>query len=109
MNTELEKSEKEVEKKSENTEKISSKSEKKPTGSLSSWWKDTKQFLYEVWVEIRPQTGRVTWPTYENVKNYTKVVIISSILLGFFIGLCDMIFTYGLDKILNSQSTPGMG
>ena len=44
------------------------------------WCKDTWQFLREVWIEVRPNNGRVTWPTFENVKVATKVVIISSSL-----------------------------
>jgi preprotein translocase SecE subunit len=106
MSTELEKSEKEVENKSEKAEKISSKSEKNSTKASTSWWKDTRQYLHEVKVEVQT---RVSWPTYESVKASTKVVIISSILLGLFIGVCDLIFNYGFTAIINSTSNTGLG
>jgi preprotein translocase SecE subunit len=112
MSTENEKSEKEIEVKSEKSEKISSKSENKSTGKIASWWKETTQFLHEVWVEVRPTNGRVSWPTIESVKSSTNVVIISSLLLGLFIGLCDLVFQIGYEKIMslvNSPATPGLG
>lgn len=66
---------------------------KQPTENKGvSWWSSTSQFLHEVWVEVRPKNGRVSWPTWESVKVSTKVVIASSLFLGLFIGLLDMLF-----------------
>lgn len=59
---------------------------------ISTWWNETSRFLKEVWIEVRPKNGRVSWPTYENVKISTKVVVVSSIGLGLFIGLLDIVF-----------------
>ncbi len=59
---------------------------------VSSWWKDTSRFLKEVWIEVRPKNGRVSWPTFESVKLSTKVVIVSSLSVGLFIGLLDGLF-----------------
>ncbi len=59
---------------------------------IASWWKDTSQFLREVWIEVRPKNGRVSWPTFENVKLSTKVVVITSVGVGAFIGILDIIF-----------------
>jgi len=59
---------------------------------ISTWWNETSRFLKEVWIEVRPKNGRVSWPTYENVKISTKVVVVSSIGLGLFIGLLDVLF-----------------
>jgi preprotein translocase SecE subunit len=59
---------------------------------IASWWKDTSKFLNEVWIEVRPKNGRVSWPAFENVKLSTKVVVMSSVGLGVFIGILDVIF-----------------
>jgi len=59
---------------------------------VAVWFKDILQFLREVWIEVRPNNGRVTWPTFDSVKISTRVVIISSIGLGLFIGLIDYLF-----------------
>ena len=73
-----------------------------------AWWKDTLQFLREVWIEVRPNNGRVTWPTYESVKISTKVVIVSSIGLGLFIGLMDILLSHIVKAIMTGGS-PGIG
>jgi len=72
---------------------------------IASWWKDTTRFLREVWIEVRPNNGRVSWPTFENVKLSTKVVIISSIGVGLFIGVLDIIF----GKVLKAIVGGGIG
>lgn len=72
--------------------------------NIASWWKDTARYLREVWIEVRPNNGRVSWPTYENVKLSTKVVIVSSIGLGAFIGLLDVIFGKILTMIIGGGS-----
>ena len=71
---------------------------------IASWWKDSARYLREVWIEVRPNNGRVSWPTYENVKMSTKVVIVSSIGLGAFIGLLDVIFGKLLTMIIGGGS-----
>ena len=69
--------------------------------SIQRFWKDTTRFLYEVWIEIRPEKGRVAWPTLDTVKISTKVVIFSSVGIGVFIGLLDIIFGRLLAIIVN--------
>ncbi len=60
--------------------------------SLREYLRGTQKFLREVWIEVRPNKGRVAWPTFENIKLTTKAVVISSILMGAFIGIIDVIF-----------------
>jgi preprotein translocase SecE subunit len=55
------------------------------TESLKELWK----FLQDVWREIHPHKGRVTWPTIKSVKVSTAVVILSSVLLSVYISVCD--------------------
>lgn len=72
---------------------------------IKSWWTGNIRFLREVWVEVRPNNGRVSWPTFENVKISTKVVIITSVGLGLFIGLLDVVF----GKLLTMLIGGGIG
>ena len=51
----------------------------------------TFKFFGDVWREVHPRTGRVAWPSYKSVKSSTIVVIISSIFLGLYVFLCDVI------------------
>jgi preprotein translocase SecE subunit len=51
----------------------------------------TAKFLGDVWREVHPRTGRVTWPSFKSVKVSTLVVIVSSIFLGVYIALCDVV------------------
>jgi len=59
---------------------------------LKIFWKDMSRYLSEVWIEVRPHKGRVVWPTFDAIKLSTKVVVISSIGLGIFIGGMDIVF-----------------
>jgi len=52
-------------------------------------------YLREVWLEM----GKVTWPTRDELKESTRVVIIGSILLTIFIFLIDRIMSIGVDGI----------
>lgn len=70
---------------------------------LRLFWKDFSRYLTEVWIEVRPNKGRVVWPTYDNIKLSTKVVIVSSIGLGLFIGALDVIFGGVLTMIVGGK------
>jgi len=59
----------------------------KSPGALAKTFK----FFGDVWREVHPRTGRVTWPSFKSVKVSTAVVIVSSILLGVYIALCDLV------------------
>lgn len=50
-----------------------------------AWFDKMKAFLSEVKVEMK----KVTWPTKEQVKSYTVVVIITAFVLAVAIGLVD--------------------
>jgi preprotein translocase SecE subunit len=73
---------------------------------MKKWLKETTQFLREVWIEVRFKNGRVTWPTYDSVKISTKVVIVSSIGIGLFIGVLDAVLSRVLTLIIG---TGGIG
>lgn len=43
--------------------------------------------------EVRTETEKVSWPTQDQIKTYTIVVISSSIVVGILIGVWDLILT----------------
>jgi len=51
--------------------------------------KELSKFLQDVWREIHPQKGRVTWPTTKAVRVSTIVVMLSSVILSVYISACD--------------------
>jgi preprotein translocase subunit SecE len=54
------------------------------------WLGRTVQFLRDVRGEIR----KVTWPTWDELKKATGVIIVFVMILGFAIGLMDLFFQY---------------
>ena len=48
-----------------------------------------RNFLSETKAEMK----KVTWPTREELKESTKIVIIATVLVTFFIGVVDQILT----------------
>jgi len=70
---------------------------------IRTFWKDMTRYLTEVWIEVRPQKGRVAWPSFDTVKLSTKVVIISSVGLGMFIGGLDIFFGWLLKMIVGGK------
>lgn len=39
------------------------------------WWNRARAYVAEVWFEVRPREGKVTWPTWPEVKGSTIVVL----------------------------------
>lgn len=51
--------------------------------------KRAQQFVKEVWEELL----KVNWTTREQLKQATKVVIVSSLVLGIYLGVVDFVFS----------------
>ncbi len=49
--------------------------------------------------EVRVEMSRVTWPSYEELKNSTIVVILVSLAFALFIFVVDNIFKYLFDLL----------
>ena len=54
------------------------------------WLARTVEFLRDVRGEIR----KVTWPSWDELKKATGVIIVFVMILGFGIGLLDLLFQY---------------
>jgi preprotein translocase subunit SecE len=59
------------------------------TGKISGWWQRIVVFLHEVRVEVT----KVTWPTWEELKGQTLVVIVAVLLISAFIGAVDLVLS----------------
>ncbi len=55
-----------------------------------------RNFLSETKAEMK----KVTWPTRDELKESTKIVIIATILVTFFIGVIDQILTQIIKMLL---------
>jgi preprotein translocase subunit SecE len=54
------------------------------------------KFIKEAYIELR----KVTWPSKQQVINYTTAVIIVSIVVALFLGSLDMGFSTIIEKFL---------
>ncbi len=61
------------------------------------WWKRLKSFLSEV----KAETGKVTWPSKQEVINTTTVVVIASFIFGIYLYLCDLVFLFLTQKLFD--------
>lgn len=55
-----------------------------------------KQFVADVVVEMK----KVSWPSREELRGSTVVVIVTVILIAIFIGVVDRILAFGLARVL---------
>jgi len=44
--------------------------------------------------DVKNELGKVNWPTRQQTIRYTLVVILISVAVAVFLGLCDYAFTY---------------
>jgi preprotein translocase subunit SecE len=56
-----------------------------------------KKFVSDVIVELK----KVSWPSREELRGSTLVVIVAVILVAVFIGLVDRILAFGLAQVLS--------
>lgn len=53
------------------------------------------QYIRESWMELK----NVTWPTKEELRKHTVLVIIFSVAMAAFLSLCDWVFKNGIESI----------
>jgi len=64
------------------------------------WIDKTRDFLREV----RSEMGKVTWPTANELKGQTLVVIIAVLLIAGFIGLVDLVLNNTIRLLITAIS-----
>jgi preprotein translocase subunit SecE len=57
----------------------------------------SKKFVTDVYVEMK----KVSWPSRNELRGSTVVVIVTVIILSIFIGLVDRILSLGLERVLS--------
>lgn len=50
--------------------------------------------------ETKGELKRVTWPTRKQITQYTLIVIGASLIIAFFLGGLDFLFTYLINKFI---------
>jgi len=58
-----------------------------------------EMFLHETWDELL----KVNWSTKNQLKQATKVVIFGSLIMGVYLGLVDVAFSYILNWFLTTR------
>jgi preprotein translocase subunit SecE len=56
-----------------------------------------KKFFAEVYAELK----KVSWPSREEIRGSTMVVIVTVIIMAIVIGVVDRILSFGLEKVLS--------
>ncbi len=51
-------------------------------------------------IELKSEMKKVTWPTRDELKESTKLVIIATFIVTLFVGLIDQILTLVIRKLL---------
>ena len=51
--------------------------------------------------ETRTELKHVIWPSKNQTLYYTLIVIILSVVIAYYLGIFDFIFSQGLQKIIN--------
>ncbi len=56
--------------------------------------------ITEYFKETRAELKHVIWPSRSQTAYYTLIVIILSVILGYYLGVFDFLFTKALGKLL---------
>ncbi len=60
-----------------------------------SWWVQGREFLKDVQVEAT----KVSWPTRNELRDSTIVVIVTVLIVSVFIGIVDRLLTFGVSLL----------
>ena len=53
----------------------------------------------EFWKDVRLESAKVSWPTREELRDSTVVVLVTVLLIAAFIGLVDRLLTVSVDLL----------
>ncbi|MEW6606833.1 MAG: preprotein translocase subunit SecE [bacterium] len=62
-----------------------------------------KKFLNEVWTEVNPKQGKVSWPDRKTIIGSTAVVIICVLIITLYIYLADVIFIVVVNQLIGRR------
>jgi len=58
------------------------------------------QKITEFFKEVMAEAKHITWPTRKQTISFTVAVLVISILVAYYLGLLDFLFSTGLEKAL---------
>jgi preprotein translocase subunit SecE len=61
-----------------------------------------KQKIIDFLNGVTKEMKKVTWPTMDELKESTAVVLVSTMIVGIFIALVDILFTRVMETLLGS-------
>ncbi len=64
-------------------------------------------YLVESWNEVKPNGGKVSWPTFEETKAQAWVVLGASVALGVYLFLLDNAIGYGMRLFIAQRGGQG--
>lgn len=70
---------------------------------IVEWVNKAKLYLSEVWMEVNPKTGKVSWPDRKMIMGSTVVVLICISILSLYIFLVDIISVTVIEKIVGRR------
>lgn len=59
---------------------------------------DTIKNIPNFLIETKGELKRVTWPTRKQITQYTLIVVGASLIIAFFLGGLDFLFTYLINR-----------
>ena len=65
---------------------------------VKEWWPRTRDFLRDVWVEMK----KVSWPGRSEVVGTTVVVIVACFLFGFYLFIVDSGLAWAIDRLFRA-------
>lgn len=64
------------------------------------WWNRLRRYIAEVWGEVRPHEGKVSWPTRDEIQGHTWVVVVTVAIVGVYLGAVDLLIGYVMSWVL---------
>ena len=72
-------------------------------GKIIQFLKEIRQFLKEVRIEFK----KVTWPNRKETTSATFIVILLTVVVGFYLFLCDLVLSRGMEPLFLGTVTFG--
>jgi len=63
--------------------------------------KGEKKGIAKFMRDVRVEMGKVTWPTRQDLLQSTIVVLVAVAIAAAFTGLCDLVFSQFVERVLN--------
>lgn len=62
-------------------------------------WERFSRFL----ADLRREWSKISWPSLKEVNNSTGIVIVSVLVVSFYLWICDMCLSWGIGTIIGRR------